>query len=281
MNIHQDLSRQVNTIGYISLLAGIFLLMCSCSAKNMRATVQVRKGDIAVAAVVPVARQSLSNTLEVASEFVPYQEIDVHAKVSGYVKKLYIDWGTHVRQGDLLAVLEVPELAATVSRDQAACQRSMQNVARAQEELARAESAYRVAHLTYTRYLGVQKTRPDLIAQEEVDVAQGKDLETAAAVSAAKDALAAAQQELAVNQSTMQRDKSLFAYSYITAPFTGVVTNLYAFTGSLLPAGTSTSKTALPLCHLSQNDLLRLVIPVPEAVVPSVHVGETVNVQVV
>jgi len=283
MQSHQGLLIRAacRTSALVVLLVNSVLFIPACSHSGRVKPGSTTSDSPVTAAVVKVTRRNLSNDLRIASEFLPYQEIDVHAKVSGYVKKLYIDWGTHVKQGQLMAVLEVPELAATVSRDQAACQRSMQNVARAQEELARAESAYRVAHLTYTRYLGVQKTRPDLIAQEEVDVAQGKDLETAAAVSAAKDALAAAQQELAVNQSTMQRDKSLFAYSYITAPFTGVVTNLYAFTGSLLPAGTSTSKTALPLCHLSQNDLLRLVIPVPEAVVPSVHVGETVNVQVV
>ncbi len=280
MNIHQDLSRQVNTIGYISLLAGIFLLMCSCSAKNMRATVQVRKGDIAVAAVVPVARQSLSNTLEVASEFVPYQEIDVHAKVSGYVKKLYIDWGTHVRQGDLLAVLEVPELEFQVSRDKAAVQRALKDVERVKEELARDQSAYQVADVTYKRLYRVQKLNPHLVAQEEVDVAHGKDLESRAAVSADQAALAAAQEELTADQSTLRRDEALADYARITAPFSGVVTRLDAYTGALLPAGTSSTKTALALCHLSQNDPLRLVIPVPERVVSDIHLGEAVTVRV-
>ena len=62
------------------------------------------------APVVKVARRDLSNTLEIASEFRPFQEIEVHAKESGYVKRLYIDWGTHVRAGQLMAVLEIPEL---------------------------------------------------------------------------------------------------------------------------------------------------------------------------
>ena len=61
-------------------------------------------------AVVPVAKKTLSSNLEIASEFQPYQEINVYAKVSGYIKELRVNWGTHVKQGQLLAVLEIPEL---------------------------------------------------------------------------------------------------------------------------------------------------------------------------
>ena len=60
--------------------------------------------------VVKVARGDLTDKLEIAGEFQPYQEINVYAKVSGYIRKLYVNWGTHVTQGQLLAVLEIPEL---------------------------------------------------------------------------------------------------------------------------------------------------------------------------
>ncbi len=217
-------------------------------------------------AVVPVTRQNFSNTLQIASEFQPYQEIDVYAKVSGYIKKLYVDYGTHVRQGQLMAVLEIPELKQQIQRDQAA-------VAEAREDLDRAISAYKVAHVTYSRLAAVQKTRPDLISQEEIDVAQGKDLEANAAVSAAQQALLAAKSALA-------KDETLFGYSQMTAPFAGVVTNMYAYTGALLPAGTSSNIGNSALCHLAQNDVLRLVIPVPERAVPDIRLGETVEVKV-
>ena len=72
------------------------------------------------APVVKVARRDLSNTLEIASEFQPLQEIEVYAKVSGYIQKLYVDWGTHVKQGQLLAVLEIPELQQQLQQDEAA-----------------------------------------------------------------------------------------------------------------------------------------------------------------
>lgn len=232
------------------------------------------------AAVVKVERRDIASNLEIASEFLPYQEIDVYAKVSGFIQKLYVDWGTHVRQGQLMAVLEIPELEEQLRLDEAAVRRSEHDLARSKEELTRAESAYTVAHLTYTRLAGVQKTQPELVAQEEIDVAQGKDLEANAGVSAAKDARSAAEQALLVAKAALDRDRALFAYARMTAPFDGVVTKIYAYTGALLPAGTSSSKSDAALCHLSQNDVLRLVIPVPERAVADVHPGETVAVDV-
>lgn len=231
-------------------------------------------------AVVKVARQNISSTLEIASEFQPYQEIDVFAKVSGYVRKLYVNWGTHVKQGQLLADLEVPELEQQVQQDEALVRRSEQDVERAREELNGAESAYTVAHLTYSRIADVQKTQPGLVAQQEVDVAEGKDQEASAAVSGAKDALAGAEQALLSAKAALERDRALFAYTHMTAPFDGVVTSINAYTGALLPAGTSSSKGDRGLCHLSQNNLLRLVIPLPERAVPDVQIGQMVSVNV-
>lgn len=72
----------------------------------------------------------------------------------------------------------------------------------------------------------------------------------------------------------------MFAYARMTAPFDGVVTKIYAYTGALLPAGTSSAKAESALCQLSQNNLLRLVIPVPERAVPEIHDGQTLEVDV-
>jgi RND family efflux transporter MFP subunit len=231
-------------------------------------------------AVVKVVRKDLSSRLEIASEFEPFQEIQVFAKVSGYIRKLYIDWGTHVREGQLMAVLEIPELQQQLEVDQSAVRRSDQELARTNEELNRAQSTYNVAHLTYQRLADVQKTRPELMAQQEVDEAQGRDLEANAGVSAAKDAVAGAEQALLASKASLEKDKAMYGYARISAPFNGVVTEIDAYTGALLPAGTSSNKGDQALCRLSENDLLRLVIPLPERAVGEVHAGETVDVHV-
>ena len=243
-------------------------------------TAKVDAAPAPVVAVVDVTRHDLSNTLEIASEFEPYQEIDVYAKVSGYIQKLYVDWGTHVKEGQPMADLEIPELEQQLQADLATVHRSESDIQRAGEELNRASSTYKVAHITYTRLQGVQKSQPGLISQEDIDVSEGKDLEASASVSAAKDALAGAEQSLAAAKATLDKDKALFAYSHIAAPFEGVVTRLYEYKGALLPGGTSSNIGTQALCRLSQNNLLRLVIPVPERAVPDIRMGEIIDVKV-
>lgn len=262
-----------------------FLLAAACAGMlaGCGRTKQVNAEDPANAptvAVVKVARHDLANTLEIASEFQPFQEIDVYAKVSGYVQKLNIDWGTHVKQGQVMAILEIPELQQQLQLDEATLRHSEHDLKRAHEELNRAQSAYSVAHITYTRLADVQKARPELVAQQDIDVAQGKDKEADAALSGARAGLSAAEQAVVASQAALDKDKALYAYSRITAPFDGVVTEMDAFTGALLPAGTSSSKGDLALCKLSQNNILRLVIPVPELAVPDVKIGQTAVVKV-
>jgi RND family efflux transporter MFP subunit len=262
----------------------VIILICSTSIIGCGEGRKAAANDVSeapIAAVVKVSRGNISDNLEIASEFQPFQEVDVYAKVSGYIKKLYVDYGTHVKQGQLLAELEIPELQQQLQQDQASIRRSEQELTRTREDLNRAQSAYNVAHLTFTRLADVQKSRPELISQQEIDVAKGKDLEAGADVSAEKAALAAAEEALLAAKATLGKDQAMFDYARMTAPFDGVVTQIYAFTGALLPAGTaSTSKGDSALCRLSQNNLLRLVIPVPERAVHDLHTGETVVVNV-
>ena len=196
------------------------------------------------------------------------------------MKKLHINWGSHVKEGQLLAVMEIPELQQQLLQDEAIVRRSEQDLARAREDLNGAESAYSVAHITYTRLADVQRMRPELVAQQEVDIAQGKDLEARAGVSGAKASLAGAEQALLAAKAALDKDKAMYAYSNITAPFDGVVTRIDAYTGALLPAGTSSNIGSSALAHLSQNNMLRLVIPLPERVVGDIHLGDNVAVQV-
>ncbi|MFY9752975.1 MAG: efflux RND transporter periplasmic adaptor subunit [Candidatus Acidiferrales bacterium] len=274
--IHSSFSTQLRPAWILFFFAAIILVGCG-SKKQSSADDPASAPHVAV---VKVARINLSDTLEIASEFEPFQEINVYAKVSGYIQQLNVDWGTHVTQGQLLAVLEIPELQQQIQLDEAAVRRSQEDLARANEELTRAQSTYNVAHLTYTRLADVQKKRPELVAQEEIDVAQGKDLESSAGVSSAKDALAGSEQEVIGSKAALDRDKAMFAYARITAPFTGVVTEIDAYKGALLPAGTSSNKGDQALLRLSENDLLRLVIPVPERAVGDIHLGDAVAVHV-
>ena len=261
-----------------SLLAVACWNVASCSQKTLAS--QTQDPSARIVGVTKVIRQSFSQSLTIAAEFQPYQEINVYAKVSGYIKHLDVDWGTRVKTGQLLAILEVPELEQQIEEDQAAMQKSVLDVASASEKVNEAKSADDVAHVTATRLANVSKSQPGLVAQEELDVAQGKDIQASASLSAAKDTLAAANQELLVSKAALQKDQAMYSYAHITAPFDGVVTELDAYTGALLPAGTSSNKGDQALCRVSQINPLRLTIPVPESAVHLIHAGLSAQVQV-
>ncbi len=258
---------------------GAFLLSSCGNNKDVRASASAAS-EIPTVAVAKVATADLSRDLVLTAEFKPFQEVDVMAKVSGYVKEIRVDVGDRVREGDLLATLEVPEMADDLRKSQAGVRHSQSEVARAQDEIARAKSAHDIAHLSYNRLLQASQKRPGLIAQQEIDDAQSKDLVAEAQLSAANSSLAAAGQQVDVDQSSTARVQTMIDYQRVTAPFTGVVTKRYADKGSMIQAGTASQTQAMPVVRLSQNGLLRLILPVPESVVPTVHIGQQVEVRV-
>lgn len=263
---------------FMAPTAALALCAAACSGSGER--VRAAESSAPTVAVARIERGDIAQSLTIPSEFRPYQEIEIHAKVAGYVKEINVDFGSRVKAGQLLAVLEIPELQEQVKQDEAAVKRAAEEVNRAQADLERAQSAHQVAHLASTRLSGVIKARPNLVAQQDVDEATGRDRVTEAQVSTARAALAAAKEQLEVAKAGQSRTQTLFDYSRITAPFTGVITHRYADTGAMIQAGTSSQSQAMPLVRLSQNDLLRLVIPVPESAVSRIHLGEPVAVDV-
>ena len=233
-----------------------------------------------VAAVVRVERRSLGIPLTLAGAFKPFQDVDLHAKVAGYIKSIYVDVGSHVKEGQTLAILEVPELAAQLAGADAAVRRSKEEIRRAQGDVVRATSAHAAAHAMFARLSQAAQQRAGLVAQQEVDDAQAKDLEAEAQVSSAQAALDAAQQALEVAQATQKQYTALSDYTRITAPFTGVVTIRYADTGSLIAAGTSSNTQSEPVVRLAQISVLRLVLPIPEAIAGGIRLGDPIKVHV-
>jgi len=263
-----------------ALTALLAALSTSCSVNQKVEADEAKAADVPTVAVAKAAVEDMSRQMVLTAEFRPFQEIDIMAKVAGYVKSINVDVGDRVQQGQLLAVLEIPEMADDMARGRAAVDRSQSEVARAKDEVQRAESAHQIAHLSYTRLADVAKQKAGLVAQQEVDDAHSKDLVAEAQVSASKSSLATAEEQVHVNAAELKRVETMLDYTRVTAPFAGVVTRRFADTGSMIQAGTSSSTQVMPLVKLSENSMLRLILPVPESAVPTVHVGQQVEVHV-
>jgi RND family efflux transporter MFP subunit len=232
------------------------------------------------AEVATVQSGSISQVLTLAGQFQPYQVVKIHPKVSGYIQHIYVDIGDIVHRGETLAVLQVPELQAQLQGTVFSISQTKDDIVRAENEVQRTESRHAALHDEYERLVRASKAQPGLIAQQELDDAQAKDLSSGAQVDAAKSALAAAQQAAQVARSNYMRVKALHQYTDVVAPFSGVVTWRYADTGALIQAGTNSDTQSLPIVTLSQSDVLRLRVPVPEMDVRYVHIGEPMQVTV-
>ncbi|HET9375818.1 MAG TPA: efflux RND transporter periplasmic adaptor subunit [Chthoniobacterales bacterium] len=217
-------------------------------------------------AVVTAQPKTLSDFITLQAEFCPYQEIMLHAKVAGYVSAINVDIGDHVNQGELLATLEIPELKDDLNKAEAALRESEQAVIKA-------EADYRDGDLEYQRLGQVAKQHANLVAQQQLDNAAAKD-------ESARGSLGVARERVAERRAEVGRINSLLAYSKITVPFNGVITNRYADLGSLVQAGTASDTQAKPLVELAEDDLLRLRFPIPEQQTPLIQDGNTVEVTV-
>jgi RND family efflux transporter MFP subunit len=263
-----------NFAASVVLLAIAGMVGCSSRAKISEASV------VQSASVALVQPGSISRTLSLAGQFEAYQVVEIFPKVSGFVRNINVDIGDRVRQGETLAVLEVPELAAQLQGTVAQVAESNDEIVRAEHEVTRDESNYSALRADDTRLQSAAKAQPGLIAQQELDDTQAKDLAAAAEVDAAKSALAAAKQKAGVSQADNQRVSALQSYTRVTAPFDGVVVWRYANTGALLQSGMGSDSQSLPVVTLAQSGLLRLRLPVPEDAVKYVHVGDEMQVRV-
>ncbi len=230
------------TLGAVLLLAGAALLG-GCG----RAHATAPAPSVAVARV---ARADLANTMTLQAEFLPFQDVMLHAKVSGYVNPILVDIGDRVKAGQLLARLEVPELKDQLEGAQAAQRR--------------AGTEHAIAHLNSDRLIGVNKSQPNLVSQQDLDDAQAKD--------------AAAEAALATARADADRYATLLDYTQVTAPFSGIITKRFVDNGSLVEAGTASATG--PIVELAEDDLLRLRFPVPEAETPLIHRGGPVTIAV-
>ncbi len=219
-----------------------------------------------VVASARVERGTLTRTVRLTAEFRSYQEIDVHAKVAGFIRSIPVDIGDRVKQGDVLAVLEVPELQEDLNKAQA-------SVDAANENVNQADASYQGVHLDFTRLQAVVKEHPKLVAAQELDDARAKD-------QAADAALANARQRVVEAQAEQKRQLALVQYSKITAPFDGVVTKRYADVGALIQAGTSSSVPASAVVHFAQENVMRAIIPVPESAVSIIRDGAAVQLEI-
>jgi RND family efflux transporter MFP subunit len=211
-----------------------------------------------------IERGDLFREVSFGAELRPYQEVELHARVTGYLDSMKVDAGDSVKENDVLAVLDSPESKIEIEHALASERRS-------KAEIDRAEASYEEAHAGYERLLKTSEAQPNLIARQDLDAAKARDRSGAAALDAARE-------QANVSSAEVKKLRTMLSYTRITAPYTGVVTKRYSDPGALIQAGTSSG--SLPLVRLSQIDKLRVVFPVSISYVSSIKVGDLVEIRI-
>jgi RND family efflux transporter MFP subunit len=258
------------------LWMAVLLLTCTGCTTGTSATPQ----EIPVVPVGHAVRMDMRNDVTLTAELEPYYEVDVMAKEAGYIRHMLVDIGDHVKAGQLICVLEIPELQDDLQRAKADVQTASAEQSGAEQDRQRAVAAEAIAHLSYTRILDVSKKEPGLVPLQEVDVAHSRDLEAEAQVASAQQKIQASISRSQAAKSALDHETALFAYTRIVSPLNGVITQRYASDGAMIQAGTASNTQAMPVVHVAQDDVLRLMLPVPEAYVGTIHDGEPVTVSV-
>jgi RND family efflux transporter MFP subunit len=217
---------------------------------------------------------------DLTGEFRPWQQADLHAKVAGYLKTLNVDIGSRVGAGQVIAVLEVPELEAEREEATATVQHSKSEESRARASIDRARAQVAVAKASSDRLNEVNQREKGLVARQELDEAAARHRAAEADLAIAEAALNTSGQATQAAKARLSRIEAMLHYARITAPFSGVVTKRYVDPGNMIQAGTNSQTQAVPVVQIASTSKLRLSIVVPESAVPDVHVGTGVDIRV-
>ena len=244
----------------IALCVGLWPLI-SCAKQDMTSAKAARADPAAKVQAAKVVAQKLAITVHLPGEIDPYEVVAIFPKVTGFVKSISVDRGSHVKAGELIAQLEAPELIAQRSEAQSKLQAAQAQLAAAEAKVASDEGTY--------EHLKAAASTPGVVAGNDLFVAQK-------ALDGARAQLKAQQDNVNAAQQALQAIAQTEAYLQVRAPFDGVVTERNVHPGALVgPAGAP--GVAVPMVRVETLSRLRVVVPVPETYAAGVPEGTKVE----
>ena len=246
--------------GPITLCTALALLS-SCGKDDAASAKAAPAESAPKVQVAKVVSQKLAMTVHLPGEIQPYEEVAVFPKVTGFVKSITVDRGSHVKAGELIARLEAPELVAQRSEAQSKLQAAQAQLTAAEAKVASDQGTY--------EHLKAAATTPGVVAGNDLLVAEK-------ALEADRAQLRAHQENVGAAQQAVRAVAQTEAYLQVRAPFDGVVSERNVHPGALVgPAGGP--GVAVPMVRIETLSRLRVVVPVPETFAAGVPEGTKVE----
>jgi len=239
----------------------ILTIVISCGKDDARSAKAAPPEPNPKVQVANVVAQKLAMTVHLPGEIEPYEVVAIFPKVTGFVKSISVDRGSHVKAGERIAQLEAPELIAQRSEAQSKLQAAQAQLAAAEAKVASDEGTY--------EHLKAAAATPGVVAGNDLFVAQK-------ALDADRAQLKAQQENVSAAKQALQAISQIEAYLQVMAPFDGVVTERNVHPGALVgPAGAP--GVAVPMLRIETLSRLRVVVPVPETYAAGVPAGTKVE----
>jgi RND family efflux transporter MFP subunit len=222
--------------------------------------------------VTPVLRGETSTELVLPGNIQAVTEAPVLARASGYLRKRYVDIGDRVKEGQLLAEIEAPELDQQILQAQATEAQAQNTVQQAQAALQQGRSNENLARVTAGRWQNL--VARGAVSKQENDVYQAQYAAQQANVQALEKAIAASESNVGAVQANLARLRELKGYQTVRAPFAGVITVRNVDTGALINEGNTM------LFRIAQTGQMRTFINVPQSEADSVRVGQAATLEI-
>jgi RND family efflux transporter MFP subunit len=206
-----------------------------------------------------------SGDLLLPGNITPLIEASLNARAEGYLKKRYVDFGDQVKNGQLLAEIEAPELDQQVQQARATVSQSEAALAHTQHALVQSQANLRLSQVTAERWKTL--TERGVVSRQEFDQKQAQFEADRASVQSAEADVRAAEDNVRASQANLQRLVQLQDYEKVTAPFAGIITARNLDLGALISAST-------PIFRIAMIDTLRIMVDVPEQSSPFIKIGE-------
>lgn len=270
----------VGLLGVVVILGGVGFWKHMQNSTERQAKVgptDAAKGtDVVSVQVERPERHDLSRQVSIPASVEAFEQTTLYAKAAGYLKWIKVDIGDPVRKGEVIAEIDIPEMAPEYRGSEAEVERAKANVENAQAELERAKAELQLKKLTYERLKSIREQEPDVLPQQEVDEAKAQFEVARALVSVAESKIKVATSEAGRAEASRARLATLMEYVKIRAPFGGIVTRRYVDPGALIQQATSQTNVS-PIVTVARVDTLRVFIDVPEPEVPFVKKGNPVT----
>lgn len=264
-------------LGVLALMAALFAAGWLPRAKRLStidAEAQEEESSLPIVNVARVKRSQSTSQLLLPGNMTPVTEAYIYARASGYLKKRYVDIGDRVRDGQLMAEIDAPDLDQQVEQARASLSQSRAALAQTQAAREQAESQLRLTSVTLERWKTL--VARGVLAKQEGDQKQADYDNASASVRVQEANIRAAQDNARAAEANLSRLDELKGFEKVKAPFAGVVTSRSVDLGALI-SGTGAgqgSPGSSEMFRVAQNSVLRIMVNVPQSYAPSIRVGE-------